>query len=94
MNLFYYTLINKENPEAPKLIGSFNVEKIIRTLQMEDGTTLVLLDDLHERTVSAPVFDKSGRKVVSHRSERNTYQSEIYLNSEDAQYLRAQLGLV
>lgn len=79
-NQFYYT--RKEGEKT--MTDSFNVNKVIRTLTIEDGRTLVLLDDLHERVIEVPVYNPSTGKLKEMRRERNTYQSEVYLDEEDA----------
>lgn len=79
-NQFYYT--RKEGEK--EMTDSFNVNKVIRTLTIEDGRTLVLLDDLHERVIEVPVYNPNTGKLKEMRRERNTYQSEVYLDEEDA----------
>jgi hypothetical protein len=49
---------------------------------MEDNKVLILLDDLHERSEEVP--DVKNGKVVGSKRERNTYQTEINLEGEDA----------
>jgi hypothetical protein len=83
-NQFYYT--RKEGEK--EMTESFNVNKVIRTLTIEDGRTLVLLDDLHERVIEVPVYNPSTGKLKEMRRERNTYQSELYLDEEDAKRLK------
>lgn len=82
-SMFYYT--RKDGEKEFK--DSFNINKVIRTLEEEDGKTLVLLDDLHERVMEVPVYDQRTGKVKETRRERNTYQSEIHLEPEDAKRL-------
>lgn len=81
MKQFYYTRTEGDK----SYVDSFNLAKVVRTLQLEDGRTLVLLDDLHERTGEVPVVDPKTGKYKGTRRERNTYQSEIYLDKEDAE---------
>lgn len=80
-NQFYYTRKNGEK----EVKDSFNVNKVIRTVVEDDGRTLVLLDDLHERVLEVPIYDQKTGKVKEKRRERNTYQSEIHLEPEDAE---------
>ena len=89
MNQFFYTrkeLVSgpPENPEFKEFIDSFNMNKVIRTMTVDDGRMLVLLDDLHERVQEVPDIDPKTNKMRGHRRERNTYQSEIYLDPADA----------
>jgi hypothetical protein len=80
-NQFFYTA--KENNK--ELRNSFNVNKVIRTVTMEDEQVLVLIDDLHERAQNVPDIDPRTNKMKGMKRERNTYQSEIYLSKEDAE---------
>ena len=79
-NQFFYTRTEGEK----SFKDSFNVNKVVRSLTLEDGNTLVLLDDLHERSQDVPDIDLKTNKMKGTRRERNTFQSEIYLNAEDA----------
>jgi hypothetical protein len=88
-NQFFYTrkeLVSgtPENPEFKEFRDSFNVEKVVRTLVIEDGRTLVLLDDLHERAQQVPDVDPKTNKMRGYKREKNTFQSEIYLDPADA----------
>ena len=89
-NQFFYTrkeLVSgtPENPEFKEYRDSFNVKKIVRTLTIEDGRVLVLLDDLHERVQEVPDIDIKTNKMKGVKRERNTFQSEIYLDPADAE---------
>jgi len=70
-------------PKFKEYVDSFNIDKVIRTMSMEDGRRLVLIDDLHERVAQVPDITPKG-KMVGYKKERNTYQSEIYLEPEDS----------
>lgn len=89
-NQFFYTrkeLVSgtPENPEFKEYRDSFNVKKIVRTLTIEDGRVLVLLDDLHERVQEVPDIDVKTNKMKGVKRERNTFQSEIYLDPADSE---------
>ncbi len=89
-NQFFYTrkeLVSgtPENPEFKEFKDSFNVNKVIRTMTMEDGRMLVLLDDLHERAQEVPDVDPKTNKVRGQKRVKDTFQSEIYLDPSDAQ---------
>lgn len=89
-NQFFYTRkeISGGSPEAPEYKeyrDSFNVNKVIRSLTLEDGRVLVLIDDLHERVQEVPNVNPKTNKMVGYKRERNTYQSEVYLDAEDAE---------
>lgn len=73
------------------VLDSFDVERVIRTITMEDGSLLVLLDDLHERyetkpkthpKTGAPKFDRKNQMMFER--VKDTFQSEIKLLPEDA----------
>jgi hypothetical protein len=42
-----------------------------------------LLDDIHERAQQVPDVDPKTNKMKGYKRERNTYQTEIYLEVED-----------
>lgn len=88
-NQFFYTrkeLVSgtPENPEFKEFRDSFNINKVVRSLTMEDGRVLVLLDDLHERAQEVPDVDPKTNKMKGTKRVRNTFQSEIYLDPADA----------
>lgn len=72
-----------EAPEYKEFKDSFNVEKVIRAVSLEDNRVLVLLDDIHERAQQVPDLDIKTNKMKGYKRERNTYQTEIYLEVED-----------
>lgn len=81
MNQFFY----KRTEGESVFTDSFNINKVIRTIQNADGTTLVLLDDLHERSHDVPDVDVKSNKVKGVKRQRDVFQSEIILNKEDAE---------
>ena len=81
MNQFFY----KRTEGESVFTDSFNINKVIRTIENADGTVLVLLDDLHERSHDVPDVDLKTNKVKGVKRQRDTYQSEIVLNKEDAE---------
>jgi len=89
MNQFFYTrkeLVSgtPENPEFKEFRDSFNINKVIRSVTIEDGRLLVLLDDLHERAQEVPDVDPRTNKVKGVKRQKNIFQSEIYLDPTDA----------
>lgn len=78
MSLFFYT----RKADNKSYIDSFNLNKVVRSVGMEDGTLLILLDDLHERSrdVQAPNLKTNKLEI---KRVRETFQSEIYLEGED-----------
>ena len=84
MSLFFYTreVFTSEGAEPKIYTDSFNLNKVIRSVQMDDNKVLILLDDLHERSEEVP--DVKNGKVVGQKRERHTFQTEINLLDEDA----------
>lgn len=89
MNQFFYTrkepIPGTDPVEFKDYLDSFNVEKIIRTITVENGNRLVLLDDIHERAMEVPQYDLKTGKPKGVKRERNTYQTEVYLSPEDSE---------
>lgn len=88
-NQFFYTrkeLVSgtPENPEFKEYRDSFNINKVVRSVTIEDGRLLILLDDIHERAQQVPDVDPRTNKMKGYKRERNTFQSEIYLDPADA----------
>jgi hypothetical protein len=77
MSLFFYT----REVDGKIYTDSFNLNKVIRSMQVDDNKVILVLDDLHERSENAP--DVKNGKVVGSKRERNTYQTEITLTGED-----------
>jgi len=81
---FFYSRTEKNQDGSDKLLtDSFNTDRVIRTLEMEDGRRLVLLDDIHQRSENVPDIDPRTNKVKGMKRQTNVYQSEIFLNKED-----------
>jgi hypothetical protein len=79
-NQFFYTRTEGEKTFK----DSLNINKVVRTVTLEDGRTLVLLDDLHERSQDVPDVDLKTNKIKGTKRQRDTFQSEIYLDAADA----------
>jgi hypothetical protein len=89
-NQFFYTRKElksgtPENPVYNTFRDSINMNKVIRSVGIEDGRLLILLDDLHERAQEVPEVDVRTNKVKGVKRQRNTFQSEIYLEPEDVE---------
>ncbi len=78
-NLFFYT----RNVDGKIYTDSFNLNKVVRSMQVEDEKVILVLDDLHERSEPVPDIDPKTGKVKGQKRERNTYQTEITLTGED-----------
>lgn len=79
MEQFVYT--RKEGEIAYK--DTFSLNKVIRSRELEDGTRLVILDDIHERVHAIPVTNKKN-EVIRTENKRMVVQSEILLDKDDA----------
>ena len=89
-NQFFYTRKElksgtPENPVYTEFRDSFNINKVIRSVAIEDGRLLVLIDDIHERAQEVPDVDIRTNKVKGVKRQKNTFQSEIYLEPEDVE---------
>ena len=78
-NLFFYTRKQDEKVYT----DSFNLNKVIRSVQVDDDKVLILLDDAHERSEVVPDVDPKTGKTRGTKRERNTYSTEISLTGED-----------
>lgn len=86
MNLFWYTRVEKvegKEGQFKQFRDSFSLDKVIRSIEIEGDQYLVLLDDLHQRTQEVPVYNKQGKQTAT-KNVMGTFQSEIYLQPEDA----------
>lgn len=79
-NQFFYTakIGDKE------YIASLNINKVIRSLENDEAGLIVILDDFNERVTQQPDIDIKTNKMKGFKSVRETVQSEIQLNAEDA----------
>jgi len=88
MSQFFYTRkepIKGTDPvEFKEYTDSFSLNKVIRSLENEDHTRIVLLDDIHERVQDVPTGKvRNGAYIM--KKERGTYQTEIFLSIEDSE---------
>lgn len=90
MNQFFYTrkvtavTEEDEQPVVREFRDSFNIDMVIRSVEIETGEVIVLLDDLHQQTQEVPEINQKTNKVVRVKSVVSNVQSEIYLSVEDA----------
>jgi hypothetical protein len=80
-NQFFY----KATIGEKEYVASLNINKVIRTLTDVDGNLIVILDDFNERVTQQPDIDIKTNKMKGFKNVRETVQSEIVLNAEDAQ---------
>jgi hypothetical protein len=79
-NLFFYT---RKTEDGKIFTDSFNLDKVIRSVQMDENKVLVLLDDAHDRSEDVPDIDPKTGKQRGIKRQRNTYSTEISLVDED-----------
>ena len=98
MNQFFYTRkepIQGTDPlEFKEYLDSFNIEKVIRTIIVENENRLVLLDDIHERSTEVHDVNPKNGQTRGFKRERNTYQTEIYLTPADSERFVKLLNIV
>jgi hypothetical protein len=80
MSLFFYT---RKTEDGKVFTDSFNLDKVIRSVQMDENKVLVLLDDAHDRSEDVPDIDPKTGKQRGIKRQRNTYSTEISLVDED-----------
>jgi hypothetical protein len=82
-NQFFYT--RKDQESGKEFRDSLNLNKIIRSVTQDDGTVLVLLDDIHERSRDVPDIDIKTNRVKGMKRQKDVFQSEIILSAEDGE---------
>ena len=71
---------------------SFNTDLIIRIVAKDQGGAVVLLNDIHERSVEVPDIDTKRNKIIGKKRQRDTYQSEIQISEEELKQLYSIVG--
>jgi hypothetical protein len=79
-NQFFYKVKMNEK----EYTASLNINKVIRSLANDEGGLIVILDDFNERVSKQPDIDLKTNKMKGFKTVRETVQSEIELNQEDA----------
>jgi hypothetical protein len=79
-NQFFYTAIIGDK----EYIASLNVNKVIRTLENDEAGLIIILDDFNERVTEQPDIDLKTNKFKGMKKVRETVQSDITINKEDA----------
>jgi hypothetical protein len=80
-NQFFYTAVIADK----EYIASLNINKVIRTLENDEAGLIIILDDFNERVTEQPDIDTKTNKFKGMKKVRETVQSEITLNKEDAE---------
>lgn len=81
-NQFFYTLVKADPKDESKTEASFNMGRVVRTVEYEPGKIVVLLDDFHQETKMIPTPNRNGKVTMTKSVE--TVASEIFLNTEDS----------
>jgi hypothetical protein len=84
MSQFFYT----RKTDDKTYTDSINLNKVIRSVEMEDGSLLILMDDIHERSrdVQSPNIKTNKLEV---KRVREVFQSEVTLEGDDVIKFRA-----
>jgi len=69
--------------EEKTFTDSFNVDKIIRSVMLNENDLVVLLNDIHERTREIPNINIKTNKVNGIKKVTEVFQSEIHLHGKD-----------
>jgi|TARA_R110000868_G_scaffold823_2_gene6171 hypothetical protein len=97
-NQFFYTRkepIQDTDPvEYTERVDSINVDKIIRSVQMEDDSIVILLDDMHERIREVANINPKTNKVSGTKKMTEVYQTEVYLYGENIKRFRNLTNIV
>jgi iron only hydrogenase large subunit-like protein len=88
MSQFFYS---RKDGEVIRT-DSFNTNMVIRSVEMEDGSLLVLLNDIHERSRDIQDIDIKTNKVKGVKRQRDVFQTEITLEGDDVVKFRALLN--
>lgn len=80
-NQFFYTVI-QDDKDAPKVIGSFAIDKVVRTIEYKPNCRVVLLNDFHEEQGKRP--SPRGNGKITMETFKETVYSSIYLDEQDS----------
>ena len=78
MSLFFFS---RQAENGKTYTECFNINKMIRSVQISEEELLILFDDYYERSEEVP--NVVNGKVKGSKRERHTYQTEIRLRGED-----------
>jgi hypothetical protein len=80
-NQFFYT---RKEDDGKEFTDSFNINKVIRSRQENNGSLLVLIDDLHERPFEIPIINpKTKKETGGVTRRREVVQTEVLLHGDD-----------
>lgn len=92
-NQFFYTITQTVANSAPdrandepielKTLASFNMDKVIRSMEISSGELIVILDDFHNEVQQNNTVNPNTNKLIIGKKETVVVQSEIKLSVED-----------
>lgn len=87
-NQFFYTIKiqtgTQENPEEKSIKASFNIDMVIRSVEIPSGELMIILDDFHEEMMTLPdTVNTKTNRIIHGKKELTVVQSEITLSVED-----------
>ena len=89
-NQFFYKIKHnvgtEEAPEEKVINASFNIDMVIRSVEIPSGELMIILDDFHEEMITLPdTINIKTNRIVHGKKEMAVVQSEITLSAEDKQ---------
>jgi hypothetical protein len=92
-NQFFYTIVHtiannapnraNDEPIETRTIASFNMDKVIRSMEIPSGELIVILDDFHNEVQQNNTVNPNTNKLIIGKKETVVVQSEIKLSVED-----------
>lgn len=86
-NQFFYTIEHQtsegESIKTKKTLSSFNMDKVIRSMEIPTGELIVILDDFHNEVQQNNTVNPNTNKLIIGKKETVVVQSEIKLSVED-----------
>lgn len=101
MNQFFYTrpeqIAGEKEGEVITILrkDSFNINMVIRTIEIAEDKLVVLLSDIHNRVRQVPnINPKTQKHTGAFKAVEETFQSEIYITvKEEIDELRKKLAV-
>lgn len=89
-NQFFYKIKHNvgtaEAPEERFVNASFNIDMVIRSVEIPSGELMIILNDFHQEMITLPdTINIKTNRVIHGKKELASVQSEITLSVEDAE---------
>lgn len=81
MKQFFYTVVDQEGKNTDK-VGSFAVNLVTRTGEVEPGKLVVILQDWHQELIDKPMMNKKNGYTI--QRVKDDVSSQILLNEADS----------